>query len=250
MKKVLLLAVALGASHALLYGQTFDVAAIKQNKSGEVNGRFGGPPTWIKADRYDINAKSSADFPPVNLGSPNPLRQMLKALLVDRFKLAAHMETRERPIYALVAARADKSLGPKLTPSSTDCVAVGNAFRRSPATAVAPRTPDGGNDCGWSTPPGRLTFGTQPMSQVAVMLSSLVGRAVVDRTGITGDYSGTVTYTPDVAPRGGGPDVPAADPNGASLFTAIQEQLGLKLEPARGPVSVLVIDHIERPTED
>jgi uncharacterized protein (TIGR03435 family) len=290
MKQGVLIAVAAAASAVMVRAQTqpsptasagptFDVAAIKQNKSGENNGRFGGPPTrwtatnapafqfilyafdvrdfqveggpdWLKSDRYDINAKSNADSPPVNLGGPDPRRLMLKALLVDRFKLATHTETRERPIYALVAARPDKSLGPKLTPSTTDCVAVGEAFRRAPATATPPHTPDGSNDCGWSTPPGRLAFGTQPMSQVALMLSSLVSRLVVDRTGIAGNYSGTVTYTPDVAPRDGGPDVPAADPNGASLFTAIQEQFGVKLEPARGPVDVLVIDRIERPTED
>ena len=79
-----------------------------------------GGPDWIKTDRYDINAKSNADSPPVNLGGPDPIQPMLKALLVDRFKLAAHIESRDRAIYALVAVRADKSLGSKIAPSSTD----------------------------------------------------------------------------------------------------------------------------------
>jgi uncharacterized protein (TIGR03435 family) len=137
-----------------------------------------------------------------------------------------------------------------LSPSATDCAALGDALRRGQAPASPPRTPTGDPDCGISLPPGRITFGTQPLAQLAAALSGLLQRAVVDRTGLTGNYSGSVTYTPDNAPRDGTPDLPAGDANGASLFTAIQEQLGLKLEPSRGQVDVLVIDHIERPTED
>ena len=284
MKKAWLAAVGALASCAVLYAQapnapTFDVAAIKQNKSGENGGRFGGPPSrftatnvpvfqfilfayqvqgfqiegapdWIKTDRYDINARAEGNFPATTIGGPDPRRPMLRALLEDRFKLAVHRATRDMPTYALVAAKTDKSPGPQLYTSSTDCAALLNSANRGQGPAAPPRTPTGDFDCGISLPPGRFTFGTQPMSQVAAALSGLLQRNVVDRTGLTGNYSGSMTYTPDTAPRGVGPDLPAADANGASLFTALQEQLGMRLEPSRGAVDVLVIDHIERPTDD
>jgi uncharacterized protein (TIGR03435 family) len=286
--KSVLLAVIVTISLAMLRAQTpgatatpgtFDVAAIKQNKSGEEGGRFGGPPArwtatnvpvlqfvvfayqvqrfqveggpdWIRTDRYDINARAEGNFPATTISGPDPRRQMLKALLADRFKLAAHIESRERPTYTLVTARPDKALGPRLSAATTDCAALGDAVRRGQAPASPPRTPTGDVDCGISLPPGRITFGTQPLAQLAAALSGLLQRGVVDRTGLAGTYSGSVTYTPDNAPRNGGPDLPAGDANSASLFTAIQEQLGLKLEPGRGQVDVLVIDHVERPAED
>jgi uncharacterized protein (TIGR03435 family) len=278
MKTRLLVIAVMSASIAAAGAQSFDAAAIKQNKSGENNGRFGGPPgrftstnvpvqqfivfayqvqpfqieggpDWIRNDRYDINARAEGNFPATTIDGPDPRRQMLKALLIDRFNLGAHIESRERPIYTLVASRPDKALGPRLSRSTTDCVALGNAVRRGQAPATLPRTPAGDLDCGLSAPPGRLTMGTQPMTQVAAMLSGLLRRGVVDRTGLTGNYSGNIEYTPDNAPREGA-DVPAPDPNDASLFTALEEQLGLKLEPGRGMVDVLIIDHIDRPTED
>jgi uncharacterized protein (TIGR03435 family) len=285
MTKTVVLGVTLAAGLAILRAQTpnppptFDVAAIKQNKSGENNGRFGGPasrftatnvpvlqfvlfayqvqsfqveggPDWIRTDRYDINARAEGNFPAATISGPDPRRQMMKALLADRFKLAAHIESKERPIYSLVTARPDKTLGPKLSVATTDCVALGEALRRGQAPATPPRTPTGDNDCGISLPPGKIAFGTQPLAQVAAALAGLLQRGIVDRTGLAGNYSGSVTYTPDTAPRDGPPDLPAGDASGVSLFTAIQEQLGLKLEPGRGPVDVLVIDRIERPTED
>jgi uncharacterized protein (TIGR03435 family) len=284
MQKRLLIAAVAAASVATARAQTpntptFDVAAIKQNKSGENGGRFGGPPTrwtatnvptlqfilyayevqgfqvegapdWVKNDRYDINGKSDRTFPPAAPGAPDLRRPMLRALLEDRFKLAVHHATREMPIYALVTARADKSLGSQLHQSSTDCVSLIVAGNRGQAPASPPLTPAGDPDCGIRALPGKITFGTMAMAQYAAMLSSLLQRVVVDRTGLAGNYSASITYTPDTRPPGGGPDLPAADLNGASLFTALQEQLGLRLEPSRGPVDVLVIDHIERPTED
>jgi len=254
--------------------QTFDVAALKENKSGETTGQFGGPasrftatnvpalqfilyayevrefqieggPNWIKTDRYDINARAEGNFPAVALGALDPRRTMLRGLLVDRFKLAAHKESRERPIYALVTARADKSLGPQLHPSTLDCAALGEARRRGQASGSPPRTPAGDPDCSITTPRGRVSFGSIPMSQVAAVLSSLVQRVVIDRTGLTGSYSAAVTYAAD-----GGQDAAAADPNSPSLFTALEEQLGLRLESTKGKVDLLVIDHIEKPTTD
>lgn len=92
------------------------------------------------------------------------------------------------------------------------------------------------------------------MTQFAQSLGNLVGRVVIDKTGLTGGYDIDVQFTPDRLPQGpppvGGPPIPSVDPNGPSIFTALQEQLGLKLESARGPVDVLVVDHVEQPTPD
>jgi uncharacterized protein (TIGR03435 family) len=93
-----------------------------------------------------------------------------------------------------------------------------------------------------------MNVGTQSIAQLAVMLSNALRRPVIDRTGLTGNFSATLTWTPDTPSQNA--DAPPVDPNGPALFTAIQEQLGLKLESSRDPVSVLVIDHLEKPTPD
>ena len=285
MRSALLLVVTLGASYAVARGQApaapspaFDVAAIKQNKSGETGGRLGGPPSrftatnvpvrqfivyaydvrdfqieggpdWIRTDRFDVNARAEGNFP-ITATGPDVRRAMVRALLEDRFRLAVHRTTREMPIYALVTAKADKSPGPLMHPSTTDCAALISAAARGQAPPSPPLTPDGTRDCAIALLSGRLEAGTQPLTQFAATLSQLLQRVVVDRTGLSGTYSAKLTWTPDPVPQSGGPDLPASDPNGPSLFTAIQEQLGLKLESTRGPVDVLVIDHVERPTED
>ena len=259
--------------------RSFDVAAIKQNTSIEAPSQFGGPPSrftatnvpalqfilfayrlrdfqiegapeWLQTDRWDINARAEGDFPPTTIDGPDPRREMLRALLVDRFKLSAHLESRDRPSYALVRAQPVKPLSPRLHPSTVDCVALIAGMRRGQTAATPPVTPDGAPDCSIVMPPGRVSIGTQPMRQLAEALSRIVGRPVVDRTDLTGNYSALLTYTPDAGPRQSGADQPAPDPNGASLFTALEEQLGLKLESTRGLVDVLVIDHVERPTPD
>ena len=102
-------------------------------------------------------------------------------------------------------------------------------------------TPDHTPDCNINDPPGRISLGTQPMRQFAAILSDAVQRPVNDRTGLSGNFSAVITFASDNA---------TPDPNLPSLFTALQEQLGLKLDSTRGPVDVLVIDRIERPTED
>jgi uncharacterized protein (TIGR03435 family) len=112
--------------------------------------------------------------------------------------------------------------------------------------------------CNSMITPGRLQMGGQPLSSLAVMLSNQVARPVIDKTGLTGAYDIELSFMPEGAGRGGpvGPPPPGMpaiqppDPDAPSLFTAIQEQLGLKLESERGPVEVIVIDSIEQPTED
>jgi uncharacterized protein (TIGR03435 family) len=255
---------------------TFDVAAIKQNTSGDTQGQFGGPasrftatnvpalqfilfayrlrdfqiegaPDWLKTDRWDINARADGSFPPATIDGPDPRRDMLRGLLADRFKLSAHTESRDALIYALVVAQPGRPLPARLHPSTLDCAALLAGARRDQRTFTPPVTPDGVPDCSIAFPPGRLNLGTQPMRQFAAVLSEIVRRPVVDRTSVSGNYSASITYTPDNAARQTGADQPADD---VSIFTALQEQLGLKLESTRGPVDVLVIDHIERPTPD
>ena len=199
----------------------------------------------MNTDRFDIVAKAASDAPP-----PEMLL-MAQRLLADRFRLVVHRETREIDIYALVMARADGRPGAGLRPAAVDCAALVAASRR-PGGAALPRTAPGERPvCGMQTAPGRLMAGGYALPDVARNLSNFAGRMVVDRTGLTGTFDLSVTWTPDQMPAGGlPPGAPAIDPNGPSLFTALQEQLGLKLEATKGPVEVLVIDRVERPTED
>ena len=210
-------------------------------------------PGWVADARYDIVAKAESDIQlgPVG-GPPGPGQLMLQSLLAERFKLATHRETREMPIYALVLARRDGALGPNLKRSDVDCEAAFRARRGGPPApppAAGERPP-----CGIRFGPGDLSGGSLPLSQFAQVLGNVVQRVVVDRTGLSGNFDVALTYTPDQLPQGpppaGAPGLPPIDPNGPSIFTAVQEQLGLKLEPTRGPVDVLVIDRLERPTPD
>ena len=171
---------------------------------------------------------------------------MVRALLADRFKLVVHTETREVPIYALVMARSDGRPGPQLRPAAVDCTAARG--RGSPPPAPTP--PGGRPACGMRTVPGRMMAGGYELPDVARNLSNFAGRMVVDKTGLTGTFDLDLAWTPDQIPQGPlPPGAPPIDPNGPSIFTALQEQLGLKLDSNRGPVEVLAI-HAERPTED
>ena len=148
------------------------------------------------------------------------------------------------PLYALVLARADGRLGPNLTLSKADCDAA-NAGRVPPP----PRGPDGKPVCGMNAGRGRLMVGGFPIPQLMLWFSQNVQRTVIDRTGLVGNYDFDLTFTPNQPPTASA-DQAAADATGASIFTAVQEQLGLKLDARQGPVEVLVIDSAERPRED
>ena len=162
---------------------------------------------------------------------------MIRTLLAERFKLTVHNETRERPVYALTVARADKRLGPQLEKSTTDC-----------ASAKGP------DACGSTVAPGFIRSRGRTMAQFAESLSMLtntgssLNRLILDRTGLDGPYHVTLKFTPDNIPPVSIPGLPAVDSNGPSIFTALQEQLGLKLEASNGMVQVLVIDSAARPT--
>jgi uncharacterized protein (TIGR03435 family) len=250
---VLALTLAGGGAHRLnaqISGQVptsapaFEAASVKPNVSGSprsgvgtmpggrvtvtnqtlrqiIRGAFGssdieviGGPDWIDRDRWDIVASAgTGDVDP-------PWRAMLKSLLAQRFMLQAHVESQERPIYALVPERADKQLGPRIhkTLADIDCKP--------------------GDTCGTTTAntngivSGTITGTARSMADIAQSLSPYAERRVFDRTGLEGRYDFDLQWS----------DIP--------IFTAVREQLGLKLEPARGPVDVVVVDRVERPTPD
>jgi uncharacterized protein (TIGR03435 family) len=268
---------------AVTSGPTFEVASVRPNKSGEPFVRLGiqpggrytatnvplrllirdayqvqdfqiiGAPDWVNSDRFDIVAKAEGDVPPSAPGGPpGPIQFMLRALLAERFNLTMHSEQRELSIYALVLARADGKLGPQLRPAAVDCAAV-MATRRGGPPPAAPQ-PGERMPCGMRIGPGQLTGGSLPLSQLASTLSPFVQRVVVDRTGLSGNFDFDLTWTPDQIPQGppppGAPQLPPIDPGGPSILTAVQEQLGLRLDSARGPVEVFVIDRVAQPTPD
>ena len=212
-----------------------------------------GGPSWLNDDRFDVLAQASGGLPPVDAdGFPSQLMAMLRASLEERFKLVAHWETRERPIYNLVMARPDRRLGPKLVPVVADCAQATTAM-----LAGQPRNrPGRGRECGLSptSDPGSIQANAVTLNVLAHILASEgAGRDVVDRTGLSGLFDADLLFMPEIALGGIPVDRIARDPlfqGRPSLFTAVQEQLGLKLEPATGPVQVLVIDRAERPTED
>jgi uncharacterized protein (TIGR03435 family) len=263
---------------------TFEVASVKQNTSGDgrvqmqmlpgnrinmtnVPARFlvaqayqlqqfqliGGP-SWLTTDHYDIVAKLEGEPKPIVPGTPNPAMLALRTLLADRFKLKLHKETRDMDIYVLVMVK-QGVLGPGLKPSAIDCVAQSNARRGGPPPGPPPALP-GPNDpfpCGMGLMPGMVRMGGMPIGQLTQMLTGQAGRLVFDRTGLTGNWDLTLRFALE---QGGGPpppagvNVPPVDPDVPSLFTALQEQLGLKLQSTKAPVDVTVIDSIEHPTDD
>lgn len=212
-------------------------------------------PDWLGSERFDIVAKAENDPGPASPAEAGPIQLMVRSLLEDRFKLVVHTETREMPIYTLVRAREDGELGPQLTPSTVDCRALFAAARRG-GPPPAPPQPGDRPGCGVRMGFGTLAAGSMPLSQIAQVLSPQLARIVVDRTGLEGNFDLELRWAPDQLPGGGfgvpppGAPLPPVDPDAPSLFTAVQEQLGLKLESERGPVDVLVIDGAEMPTPD
>jgi uncharacterized protein (TIGR03435 family) len=150
------------------------------------------------------------------------------------------LETRDEPIFALVVARSDGKLGAGLVPAHDDCAAIVAAEIKG----ERPASPPGERPtCGLIAGSNGIAGGNQSMSQLATNLSGRMNRMVLDRTGLSGDFNFTLNFLPDGSPIDASKNLP-------SLPTALQEQLGLKLEAARGAVEMLVIDSVERPTPD
>jgi uncharacterized protein (TIGR03435 family) len=208
----------------------------------DINFRISGGPRWIDSEHFDIEATAE--------GNPTleQKKLMLQSLLTERFKLMMHHEPRSLPVYALVLAKAGKT-GPQLIPPADDT----KCFDPFGLAAPAARAP-----CdvlfAFNQPDGSFAVkGDLTMEKFAGQLTGLVGRLVVDRTELGGTFHVTLSYTPQEGQpgfrRGQGGEGSASDSSGApSIFTALQEQLGLKLESQTGPVDVLVIDHVEEPT--
>jgi uncharacterized protein (TIGR03435 family) len=255
---------------------SFEVASVKPNTSSEIissfafqpggrftatnvtlreliraayviqNAQLDGGPAWIGSERFDVAAKAAT----AQTASP----MMLRALLAERFNLTTHSDVRELSVFELVIARSDRRLGPQLRQSQVDCAAMMAAVPIQVAPRPALSNPGARQACDTfvGVPPLFAADGVS-MAQLATSLSRVVARTVVDRTGLTGLFDFELQWTPEVPQRPtsifrlNGIDV---DPDGPSIFTALQEQLGLKLESRAGPVQILVIDHVERPTED
>ena len=198
-----------------------------------------GEPSWSTTEGFDIEAKvAPADVPTLAKMTFEQRRTMFQQILTDRFKMVAHHETRELPIYILTVAKG----GSKLKPSVPDDPAATTPRRR-----------------GLMGRPGGITATDAQLWMLIPMLARQLGRPIVDKTGLTGNYDYTLDYTNDRGtlppPAGGAPPAPPSAPpppeqSGPDIFTAIQEQLGLKLESSKGPVDVIVIDHIEKPSEN
>jgi uncharacterized protein (TIGR03435 family) len=195
----------------------------------------------VLKQRIDVVAKADA---PVK--SARELQQMLQPLLAERFKLAVHRETRELNALVLLRANKDGRLGPKMrkTEGACDTLGIGsNGFARGDVpTALCGILPTDG--------PGRIVARGIDMVTLAGLLAPSQRRPVLDQTGLQGRYDIDVTYTPEIfsaatLAQRGAPPSPLVDPDGPPLPTALQDQLGLKLEARRAPVAVVVIDHIE-----
>jgi uncharacterized protein (TIGR03435 family) len=241
--------------------ESFEVASIRENRSGERimlfqpgrGGRFtatncpvsllisyaydvmqseiAGAPAWIRSNRYDVAAKAESD-PPVE-----GIRAMLQRLLEERFQLKSHWEVREGAVYDLVVSKPGK-----LKEASGDCPGI----LSDPASRTNP-PPDDAPCGGLRNTLGHTKGYRLTAEQLAGSLSFFMQRLVVDKTGLTGKYDIELEWTPEAAlvrPS----EAPNAGP--PSIFTAVREQLGLRLESGRGPVKLLVINHIERPSEN
>jgi uncharacterized protein (TIGR03435 family) len=219
-----------------------------------------GGPDWIDSALYEINGQASTPWPRSPDGPPRELFLMIRSLLHERFKLKTHMETRELPVYELVLAREDRALGPQLRQSTSDCDALIASLQAGGAPPA--RQPNEPPPCGAMRGPAHVFAGGIHMAQFANMLTFVmadangpagrdVARLVVDKTGLSGRFAFTLAWTPERMPEGTPPPgVPPVDPNGPTLVTALQEQLGLKLQPARSRMDVVVIDSVEQPAPD
>jgi len=204
-------------------------------------GQIIGGPEWVNVERFEVDARTGADVP------RDQIRLMLRRLLSERFKLSLRTESRPFDVYALVTARGDGRLGPGLRPQVVDCAAV-RAAGRSGGGFEAPPTPDQARCFQRSEngPNGTIRFrapGFPIDGGLTTLIRGSVDRPIVDRTGLTGLFDIELEFMPSSARERATVDLDAAP----SLFAALQEQLGLKLEPRRESLNVLVIDHVEMP---
>jgi uncharacterized protein (TIGR03435 family) len=188
-------------------------------------GLIAGGPAWIRSERFAIQAlmpegSSEYTFGQFMNGQAPQLEVMIRNLLADRFHLSVHREMKEVPGYTLIVGKN----GPRIRPATDGDVPPPRAQRGAPPTA------------------SRRVYQRTTMTYVALMLGVITRRPVLDRTGLTGEFIFDLEYAPEDAPPG--------ESSAPSVFTAVQEQLGLKLESAKVPAEVIVIDRAEKPSED
>ena len=206
-----------------------------------------GAPAWVETDQYQINAKAEGDASLAQMGGP-----MLQALLEERFKLKIHRDTKQATAYLLTVAKG----GPKLHATKEgSCVPVD--VNHPPAPPEPGQSPPAfcGN-MGFSNSRTESTIRAQGVTMemfAGMALPRTLGRGttVIDKTGLTGMFDIQLKFARDPGPDAArGTEAGATEPAGPSLFTALQEQLGLKLEQGKASVDILVIDHIERPADN
>jgi len=231
-----------GASGFTLDGYRFDFVTLRSlmmQAYGIQGFQVAGGPAWTETEAYNVEAKmDGATADALSKLRPDQLmlvrRKMLQSLLEERFGLKVHREDRDGPVYVLVVAKG----GPKLhEPKAIDDKFLNNDG--TPVKAYAEMTNAGFVVHGYTAP------------RIARLLSSAVARPVVDKTELTGAYDFILEWDRDLAvtvPHDGDDSGGAPDPGGVSIFTAVLQQLGLKLQPGKGPVETTVIDHVERPS--
>jgi uncharacterized protein (TIGR03435 family) len=231
---------ALNAPAALLISFAYDLP----------NFRVSGGPGWLDSARFDVIATTNG------IASVEHKRAMLKRVLAERFKFNAHTESRDLPIYALMLARRDRRPGPQLRPTKADCASV----EPSSLGGIGPAPEGGPPACGFfgfapatqfASARGGIAFRGMTLAMFAKRLVPIVRRHVDDRTRLPGYFDGDFDFVGEVPmppPPPGAPN--PVDAPFASIFAVLPDQLGLKLESTRGPVELLVIDSIERPSPE
>jgi len=198
--------------------------------------QISGGPGWMDSDHYDISAKAE------NPVKREEILRMLQSRLADRFRVTMRRQIKELPLYALVVARKDGKLGPRLTESKK-----GGCTEPDPAKLVAA---DPERLCGhWMLSPDGITLVSAPISKMIPLLSRLLGRQVLDRTGLEKNFDINIEWAPDQfqamqLPRDG----ERPDSNSPAIFTVFREQLGLEFKMQKGPVEVFVVERAEKPS--
>ena len=225
--------------------RNLSVKQVTVSAFGILSFQLAGGPDWLQNDRFDIQAKAPDGASVTN----EAMNAMLRAMLADRLQLKVRRETRESPVYELVFARSDRRLGERLHQTSADCVASLARGARYEGPLIGPDVPV---PCGMIMSGGnRVGAGGQTMAQLATLLAPRVQRIVLDKTGLAGLHDFDLQFQPDSYVGGDGPiRMYAISKDVPPLTTAIQEQLGLRLQPARGAVDYVVIESIQPPSED
>lgn len=223
--------------------------------------QISGGPSWISSDRWNIEARPeeesvSGKMGPRDPSVPNPILLRIQSLLEDRFQLKFHRETRELPVYELGIAKSGLKMKLSEDQSPIQFPKPGEATppKRDP-NSPAPR---GSSRMMMRADKMELEANGIEFSAIVGLISQQVGRTIIDKTGLKGLYDLKLQWAPDMrqgstpfGPMPAGVEQPqASDPSAASIFTALQEQLGLKVDPTKGPVEVLIIDSVQKPSEN